>query len=91
MGSSSLQEVTLSRQGSGIRGTHSDFMSLIFITSDMEMIIFVLFIPIKSDLPRGFCWKQRDLCQGGLRTNEWREMLVLVKFRSPGSLEKQDQ
>lgn len=91
MGSPSLHEVTLSRQGSGARGTHSDFMSLIFITSDMVMIIFVLFISVKSDLPCGFCWKQRDLCQGGLRTNEWQERLVLVKFRSPGSLEKQDQ
>lgn len=91
VGSSSLGAVPLSRQGSGTRGTHSDFMSLSFITSDMEMVIFVLLMPVKSDPPCGFCWKQRGLCQGGLRTSKWQEMLVLEKFRSPGSLEKQDQ
>ena len=71
--------------------SHSNFMNLVFITNDTEMIDCVPFIPIKSDPLCRFFWKEWELCQGGWRTNEWQEMLVLVKFRNPVSPEKQNQ
>lgn len=91
MGSSGLGEVTLLAMDLGPGRSHSNFMNLVFITNDMEMIECVPFIPTKSDPLCRFCWEQWELCQGGWRTNEWQEMLVLVKFRSPDSPEEQNQ